>query len=195
MSSDSIHRGRDSRHVDSDRGFDAGFVPEAAVLPLKTKGPRFDEINSGDGLLSHLSDQTSGTSISSGGQRPGHLLHGRPSHAKAANAAEPRRSVKATKPTKARVARRSNGEQARRSRLLSDELLAGLAALDSGAGVATFVADPTLPHCPIVAAAPPALFCVVGRPAVWHAAVKPSVEAQRLVDFGLNLSSEVPAQI
>ena len=67
MRSDSVRRGRDSRHVDHDSGFDAGFAPGAAVLPLKTKGSRFDDINSGDGLLSHMSDQTSGTSISSVG--------------------------------------------------------------------------------------------------------------------------------
>ena len=66
MSSDSIHQGRESRHVDSDPGFDAGFVPEAAVLRedrLKEKEreddccptelcPEVAEVNSGAPLCS-----------------------------------------------------------------------------------------------------------------------------------------------
>jgi potassium voltage-gated channel Eag-related subfamily H protein 7 len=81
-------------------------------------------------------------------------------------------------------------EAARRSELLSDELREAIGSVDFGVDVSVLIADPSLHNSPIVLSQPeePTL---IGRPVVWHARVKKSFEAERLVSFAQNLATEV----
>jgi potassium voltage-gated channel Eag-related subfamily H protein 7 len=81
-------------------------------------------------------------------------------------------------------------EAARHSQLLSDELGEALAAIDFGEGVSVLLADPSIQNSPIVLAQPPDP-TLIGQPVVWHARVKKSFEAERLVNFAQSFASEV----